>query len=126
MQAMLNNSSISTINGKSSNKVVYGFSLNKPLDLAVLPQQLPQPTKARSTAADAIAFTQMSQKFHYNRKHQPLFLKPSDKAYLRLHKGYSIPSTASTKRVLGQQYIGPFKILSKVGSQAYKLNIPAH
>ena len=125
MQAMLNNST--TITGKSPNDVIYGFSLNKALDLAVLPKQLPQHDEARINAADAISYAQMSQKFHYDRKHQPMFLRPGiDKAYLRLHKGYNIPSTASVKRVLGQQYVGPFDIIRKVGFQAYELAIPNH
>ena len=55
-----------------------------------------------------------------------MFLMPGDKAYLKLHKGYLIPANLSAKRVLGQQYVGPFNVIQKVGSQAYRLLLPAH
>lgn len=64
----------------------------------------------------------MNAKFHYDRKHQPCFLKVGDYALLRLHKGYSIPSAVSKK--LDQQYVGPFRIIERIGKLAYKLDIP--
>ena len=45
---------------------------------------------------------------------------------LQLHKGYSIPAIAGVTKKLTQQYVGPFRILEKVGRLAYKLNIPAN
>lgn len=51
-------------------------------------------------------------------------LAVEDMAYLRLHKGYNIP--ASSSKTLHQQYVGPFKVVARVGSNAYKLDIPAH
>ena len=74
MQAFLNNSSA---NGPTLNKVAYGFTLNKPLDLLTISSP-GNHFLARTTAADAIAFAQMSNKFHYDRKHQPMFLKVGD------------------------------------------------
>ena len=126
LQSVLNNS-MSTSTGVNPNEVVYGFSLNKPLSLATLPHQLPQHATTRIAAADAISFAQMSQKRYYDRRHQPLFLRPGiDKVYLRLHKGYSVPASMLIKKVLDQQYIGPFDVIKKVGSQAYQLAIPDH
>ena len=52
-----------------------------------------------------------------------MYLKRGDEAYLRLHHGYSIP-TANAK--FGQQYVGPFKVLHRVGKQAYLLDILGH
>lgn len=43
---------------------------------------------------------------------------------LRLHKGYSIPSSTSITKKLTQQYVGPFRVFEKVDRPAYKLNIP--
>ena len=127
MQAQLNNARSATTM-KSPNEIAYGFVLNKGLDLLAsdLPQQ--DHARARVEAADAISFAQMSQKFHYDRKHQPMYFKKGDKVLLRLHKGYSIPQPANATKVdkLGQRYVGPFDVVSKVGKQAYRLDIPGH
>ena len=45
-------------------------------------------------------------------------------ALLRLHKRYSIPATARVTKKLTQQYVGPFRIMEKVGRLAYRLDIP--
>lgn len=42
---------------------------------------------------------------------------------LQLHKGYSILATAGITKKLTQQYIGPFRIVEKVGYLAYRLDI---
>lgn len=52
-----------------------------------------------------------------------MFFQPGDYALLRLHHGYSIPSA---KKKLGQQYVGHFKVIKKVGRLAYQLDIPTH
>ena len=76
----------------------------------------------RQDAADAIAFDQMNAKFHYDRKHQPMFMKQGDYALIKLHKDYNIPFAASRK--YSQQFVNPFQIIEKVGRLAYRLNIP--
>ena len=108
---------------KTPNKVAYGFSPRKPLDLLSDPL-LPSTLQARTDATDAISFALANQKAHYDRKHQPLFMKVGDWAMLRLHKDYSIPSSAGVTKKLTQQYVGPFHILEKVGRLAYKLDVP--
>ena len=122
IQALLNNSPSSTTS-KTPNELAYGFKLNRPLDLVAATESPQQPKLARIEAADAISFAQMHQKFHYDRRHQPMYLKQGDEAYLRLHHGYKIP-TANAK--FGEQYVGPFKVLERVGKQAYLLDIPSH
>ena len=124
MQAQLNNS-ISATTNKTPNELAYGFQPHRPLDL-LRDASMPQPVIARIDAADAISFAQTNQKHHYDRKHQPMFLKQGEWAYLRLHKGYSIPAAVAITTKLSQQYVGPFEILEKVGKQAYKLAIPGH
>lgn len=44
---------------------------------------------------------------------------------LQLQKRYSIPAIAGITKKLTQQYIGPFRIVKKVGCVAYKLNVPS-
>ena len=67
----------------------------------------------------------MSQKFYYNRKHQPIYFKKGDKVLLRLHKGYSIPQPVGAIKTdkIGQRYVDLFDIIAKVGKQAYRLDI---
>lgn len=123
IQSLLNNASSSTT-GKSPNELVYGFTPRRPLDL-LSHLELPDHFVGRTTASDAIAFATMSHKHHYDRSHQPLFLKVVEYALLRLHKGYSIPSTLGVTKKFTQQYVGPFKVLEKVGRLAYRLDIPS-
>ena len=63
---------------------------------------------------------------YYDGKHQPLELKPGDKAYISIagsmETGYHLPHTISHK--LSPQRVGPFEILRKVGRLAYELRIP--
>lgn len=53
-----------------------------------------------------------------------MYFKKGEEAFLRLYYGYQILSVTSKK--IGQQYVGPFRILDRVGKQAYRLDIPPH
>lgn len=73
IQSLLNNISSSTI-GKTSNKIAYDFSLERLLDLCSA-VALPNTYVARVETFNTISFTLVNQKEHYNRCHQPLFIK---------------------------------------------------
>lgn len=123
IQALLNNLTSSTTS-KAPNEITYGFKLNRPLDLIAATERLSQQHKlARIDTTNAISFAQIHQKYHYDRRHQPIYIKKDNEAYLRLHKDYSIP-TANAK--FNQQYIKPFHILNRIDKQAYRLDIPSH
>lgn len=91
IQSILNNT-FSSMTDKTANEVAYGFFPHTPLDL-LSPPGLPAAFQAHTDAADTISFALTNQKAHYDRKHQPLFLKFGDWVMLRLHKGYSISSS---------------------------------
>ena len=61
-------------------------------------------------------------KVRYDSQHAPVDLKVGDKAYFRLHHGYTIPGITNHK--LSNQRAGPFKIMEKVGNLAYRLRLP--
>ena len=122
IQSILNNTSSSTT-GKTPNKIAYGFSPRRPLDL-LSDLLLLNTFQARTNATNAISFALGNHKAHYDGKHQPLFMKLKDYAMLRLHKGYSIPSSVSITKKLTQQFVGPFRILEKVAQLANKLDVP--
>ena len=122
IQSVINNSTSSA--GKSPNEICYGFTPNFTIDFTkdeAVQRDLP---KARISTSDALDFAVMNTKHNYDRKHTAMFLKVGEYALLRLHRGYSIPSAPSKK--LHQQYVGPFKVLEKVGRLAYRLDIPPH
>lgn len=122
LQALLNNS-VSSTTGKTPNEVAYGFTPNTALDLLNTASS-PEFLSTRTAAKDAIAFANINAKYHYDRHHQPMFLKVGDYAYLRLHKGYNIPANLGITKKLAQQYVGPFKVLERVGRLAYLLEVP--
>ena len=64
IQSILNNMSSSTID-KTPNKIAYGFSPCRPLNLLSHPL-LPNTFQARTDTADAISFTFANQKAHYD------------------------------------------------------------
>lgn len=113
IQSLLNNT-FSNILGKTPNKVAYGFSLRRFLDLCLT---IPQPNTyvARTKAINAIFFALTNQKKYYNRSHQLLFMKVRDWAMLKLYKSYSISSFVGVTKKLTQQYVGPFQIIEKIG-----------
>ena len=76
IQSLLNNTSSSTT-GKTPNEIAYRFSPRRLLDLCST-TALPYTHVARTAAADAISFALANQKVHYDRSHQPLFMKVGD------------------------------------------------
>ena len=89
LQAGLNGSS-STTTGRTPYDIAYGFEPNQALDLVKVTHKSADfdlKVVARKEASDAISFATMTQKFYYDRKHQPMFFKPGDEVLLRLHKG---------------------------------------
>lgn len=108
------------------NEAAYGFRPSQALDLTVQKRRLFTASAARVEVADAIAFANMAYKRHYDRKHQPQYLRVGDWALLRLHRGYEIPSTTLLGPKLSQQYAGPFKVIERIGRLAYRLELPDH
>ena len=123
IQFRLNNT-LSQVIGRTPNEVASGFTINDSLDLSGHEPQQINPHIARMEVQDAINWAQMNQKFHYDRKHHPQFLRRDDYALLRLHKGYDIPANKALKRKIGQQYVRPFRVLERIDRLAYKLNLP--
>ena len=107
---------------KTPNEVCYGFSINSGLNGIDL-DQTPDPLRYRSEAADAIAYTQMVNKQHYDRRHHPQFFRVGDWVRIRLHRGYTTPNIKDLGKKFGPQTKGPYKILERIGRLAYRLDI---
>ena len=144
IQRCLNNT-VSSITKKISNEIVYEFIFLQTIDLLksfAIDQIFDSQSHVdismffmsiakiffkkhiRQDVADAIAFTQMQLKFHYDRKHQSISLNVDDWALLRLHRDYNIPSAKNKK--LDQQYIDSFQITEKIDRLTYRLEILNH
>ena len=108
--------------GKTPNEVVYEFTPNTALDLLNTVNS-PEFLSTRTAAKDVIAFANINTKYHYNRHYQSIFLKIEDYVYLRLYKGYNILVNLGIIKKLAQQYIGPFKVLERVGRLVYLLEV---
>ena len=125
-----NNNTSSTATGKTPNELACGFTLNRPADLVHWPPTLSTdvltPLQLRKEAKDSVDFAHLAYKENYDRTHQPLFLEVNDLVLLRLHRGYKIPATEGIITKLTQQYVGPFRIIEKVGRLAYRLQVPPH
>ena len=118
------NNAISAPLGRSPNEVASGFSPNQPLDLGAYEKHVMPGNIARLEAADAIAFAQMHAKYHYDRRHHPQFFREGEYALLRLRRGYNVPANKLTGKKYGLQFVGPFKVVKRIGRLAYQLAVP--
>ena len=126
IQRALNNAK-GVVTGKSANEIIYGFTPVQSTDFTkASPEALLAPKDIRLEVADAIAWAQVNAKAVYDEKHLPRTFQVGDYALLKLHKGYNIPSAAELGRKLGQQYAGPFPVVEKIGSLAYRIELPSH
>ena len=128
LSATLNNS-VSSTTGMSPNEYITGAKAREIPDMV-------NPTKAdksheqmvldrevfRQEVRDSLTWANAKAKLWYDHKHKPLIMKPGDKAWLRLHRGYCLPGKPNRK--LSQQRMGPFKILERIGQLAYRLELP--
>ena len=123
------NNSVST--DSFSNEIVYDFTsvrvtdLIKFIDVDISEFTLKKRRFiTRQNASDVIVFDQMNAKFHYDRKHEFMFMKQEDVAFIKLHKSYNISSIISKK--YDQQFVEFFTIIEKIDRLIYRLNISSN
>ena len=123
------NNSVST--DSFSNEIVYDFTsvqaidLTKSIDVSIFELTLKKRRLiTRQNASDVIIFDQMNAKFHYDRKHESMFMKQEDVALIKLHKSYNISSAISKK--YDQQFVESFSIIEKIDRLTYRLNISSN
>ncbi len=146
LQAALNNSTKYSSTITSPNQILFGFRTREPLDLirveepdtievealhnTAKPKKRVQLAKtdqyrpAHIDAKDAIAFAAMNMKRYYDLKHTPKYFRAGDMVNLRLHRGYTLPGLKDLNRKLAQQFVGPLRVLERIGRLAYRLAIP--
>jgi hypothetical protein len=72
---------------------------------------------------DNLRATKSNQETYANKRHQPLEFKVSDHVYLRVSPMKGV-KWFGMKEKLAPRYIGPFPILEKCETVAYKLDLP--
>ena len=72
---------------------------------------------------EVIAFTAMSIKKHYDKKHISKFFSSDDKIILHLHKRYTISLIKRLEKKFTQQYADHFTVLKQVDCLVYKLDL---
>ena len=72
---------------------------------------------------DALAFASVDAKFRYDEKHRPLTMRVRDKAFVKLHKGYRLPSLDNP--IIANQRARPFEVLERIDNLAYRLYLPS-
>jgi hypothetical protein len=72
---------------------------------------------------DNLKATKSRQQTYENKRHRPLEFKVGDLVYLRVSPMKGV-KRFGVKEKLAPRYIGPFPILEKCGSVAYKLDLP--
>jgi hypothetical protein len=129
IEALMNNAKSATT-GNAPNELIYGKRVRLDLVTALL-EGTPEADDICSRrelhqeeATRAIAFAQKAMKVIYDRKHeQPNF--EEGWAFLKLGDGYTVPGI--TKKKIGLQRIGPFRITEALSKgKAYRLELPDH
>ncbi|SLM37280.1 reverse partial [Lasallia pustulata] len=119
-----------TSTGKSPDEVVYGFKLCDTLSIiggeteSADSDFVKERLVIRKEAEDAANFANLLAKLQYNKHHRPLLMEVGDEVFIKLHKGYTLPSVTNQK--LSNQRAGPLKIVKKIGLLAYRLDIPVN
>ena len=66
---------------------------------------------------------QSRQKSYADRRRRPLYFEEGEHVFLRVTRTSGVGRSLKTQK-LSPRFIGPFKILEKVGPVAYKLALP--
>ena len=120
------NTAMSATTKKSPFQLLYGFNPRHVLELVAdsgrQDDWVTMREIYRKEATTAIKIAQTAMAAQMDKKLKPLSLAVGDKAYLRLHHGYSLPSTVKAK--ISQQRVGPFEVTRVIGKNAYQLALP--
>ena len=78
----------------------------------------------RSEAADALVMAQAKMSHYFAETHIPF--KPGDKVWIKVAKKLSVGYKIPDQSVLDPIKVGPYKILERIGSLAYRVELPGN
>ena len=117
----------STVTGKSPHEVVYGTIPNLPIDIALtssVPEALNTFENIQQTwqqVRNNLERNALIMKTYFDKHRRELNLQVGSYAMLST-RNISLPSVQCKK--LKPRYIGPYKIVKRVGRVSYKLDLP--
>lgn len=131
LQHHLNNAYTEAI-GRSPNELVYGFKPDGITEALARSNPTTSNTNAigfqelrRLHAEEAVIIIDIAAahaKLHFDKTHQPVDINVGDTVYLKLHHGYHQPG--KPKKKWSATRMGPYQVLQKIGTQAYRLDFP--
>ena len=125
LQIELNNASSTTID-KSINDIIYDFTSDQSLNFISLNASVIDQHIVKTKTIDVIFFVIMSQKRHYDRRHQSTFFAVDEWTLLQLNKKYNISTIADIIKKYDLQYVDSFKMLKRIDRLVYKFEIFDH
>jgi hypothetical protein len=120
-QFVFNNTRFDATN-KTSNELLYELTFNLSLNISFTNETFNH-DRLRKETQNAINWTQMINKIHYDRRHSSLFLKINEWAMLRLHHEYFISDSKNMIKKIFTQYVESFKVVQRIERLAYRLAI---
>jgi hypothetical protein len=127
------NSSFQTAIGLTPFQVVYGRPPPALLQfepgsarVAAVDAQLRDRDEFLAEIRERLLLAQEVMKQQHDKKHRDLVFAVGDWVWLRLHHRTAVGITPARATKLGPRYFGPYLVLARVGSVAYRLQLPAN
>lgn len=120
------NSQTSEASGMSPFRVMYRFQPRDTSNLLAAKELEPfiqELDVIRQETANALAYSRTMMAAQYDKTHHPHDIKVSDLVYIENRPNFKIPGLNSNK--LSPKRFGPFEVLEQIGTNAFRLKLPA-